>query len=87
MIPLERASQEEQNDAIFRFIAPSSEELWVRKQVGLNNTIWVWKKRMDYSPWCLQECEMSSCNTYPPHIWFHEEYSRVLECLVIVSYM
>ena len=35
MIPLERASQEEQNDAIFRFIAPSSEELWVRKQVGL----------------------------------------------------
>ena len=28
---MERASQEEQNGANFSFIAPSSEELWVRK--------------------------------------------------------
>ena len=30
MIPSERASQEEQNGTNFSFIAPSSEELWVR---------------------------------------------------------
>ena len=30
-MPLERASQEEQTGANFSFIAPSSEELWVRK--------------------------------------------------------
>ena len=30
-IPLERASQGEQNGANFSFVAPSSEELWVFK--------------------------------------------------------
>ena len=33
MIPSERASQEEQNGANFSFIAPSSEELLVRKEL------------------------------------------------------
>ena len=33
MVSLERASQEEQNDANFSFIAPSSEELWAQKEI------------------------------------------------------
>ena len=32
IMPTERASQEEQNGANLSFVAPSSEELWVRKQ-------------------------------------------------------
>ena len=36
MISSERASQEEQNGANFSFIAPSSEELWVRKEFDRN---------------------------------------------------
>ena len=38
---LERASQEEQNIANFSFIAPSSEELWVRKLASHSNAhVW-----------------------------------------------
>ena len=35
-IPSERSSQEEQNDANFSFIAPSSQELWMRKEFDQN---------------------------------------------------
>ena len=41
--PLEKASQEEQNGTNFCFIAPSSEELWVRKEIMIET--------VDYSPW------------------------------------
>ena len=43
MISLEWASQEEQNDPNFSFIAPSSEELWVCKDYN-------------YMPWHLAVC-------------------------------
>ena len=36
MIPLERASQEEQNGANFSYVAPSSEELHVHKEIDQN---------------------------------------------------
>ena len=44
-VPSERASQEEQNDANFSFVAPSSEEFWALKES--ENLI----ETMDYSPW------------------------------------
>ena len=33
MISSERASQDEQNGANFSFVAPSNEELWMRKEI------------------------------------------------------
>ena len=46
MIPMERASQEEQNGTNFSFVAPSSEELRVRKETRLK-------------PWTIVHCNIS----------------------------